>query len=90
MREVSHVEIIDVNDDSALRRRWRDFIPFHHDMVAGDFWHSTIAKWPRRTADMKLCASLYGIPAEPIGPFYTNSLHELQDRHAAIANIPRT
>lgn len=85
IREVSHVEIIDIKDDAALRRCWKEFIPFHHDMVVRDFWHSTIAKFPRRTAEYKLCASLYGIPAEPIGPFYTNSLHELQDWHAAIA-----
>lgn len=85
MREVSHVEIIDIKDDDELRRRWKEFIPFHHDMVTSDFWQSAIAKWPRRTAEYKLCASLYGIPAEPIGPFRTLSLRELQDWHAAIA-----
>jgi hypothetical protein len=85
MREVSHVEIIDIKDDDALRHAWRDFIPFHHDMLVRDFWHSTIAKFPRRTAEYKLCASLYGIPAEPFGPLRTDSLHELQDWHAAIA-----
>ena len=85
MREVSHVEIIDIKDDDALRRCWKTFIPFHHDMVTRDFWGSTIAKFPRRTAEYKLCASLYGIPAEPIGPFRTDSLHELQNWHAVIA-----
>ena len=85
MREVSHVEIIDIKDDDALRRCWKTFIPFHHDMVTRDFWDSTIAKFPRRTAEYKLCASLYGIPAEPIGPFRTDSLHELQNWHAVIA-----
>src|SRR6266403_2499822 len=85
MREASHVEIIDIKDDDALRRCWKTFIPFHHDMVVRDFWDSTIAKFPRRTAEYKLCASLYGIPADPIGPFRTDSLHELQDWHAAIA-----
>jgi len=46
---------------------------------------SAIAKFPRRTAEYKLCASLYGLPAEPIGPFRTESLHKLQDWHAALA-----
>jgi hypothetical protein len=87
LREVSHVEIIDIKDDDHLRRCWREFIPYHHDMVVPDFWHSTIAKWPRRTAEYKLSASLYGIPAEPIGPLRTNSLAELQEWHAAIAAV---
>jgi hypothetical protein len=78
MHEVSHVEIIDVKADEELRRCWKEFIPFHHDMVRGDFWQSSIAKWPRRTGEYKLCASLYGIPAEPVGPFRNNSLRELQ------------
>jgi hypothetical protein len=86
LREISHVEIIDIKGDDQLRRCWREFIPYHHDMVVSDFWQSTIAKWPRRTADYKLSASLYGIPAEPMGPLRTNSLAELQDWHAAIAS----
>lgn len=85
LREVSHVEIIDVAGETTLRRRWRDFIPYHHDMVHGEFWDSTIAKFPRRTAEYKLSASLYGIPAEPIGPFRTDSLRELQNWHATLA-----
>ena len=85
MREVSHVEIIDLADDTDLCRRWRDFIPFHHEMVHTEFWESTIAKWPRRTGEYKLPASLYGIPAESIGPFRTDSLVELQDWHARLA-----
>jgi hypothetical protein len=85
MREVSHVEIIDVTTDDVLRRKWQEFIPFQHDMVHREFWESTIAKWPRRTGEYKMCASLYGIPAETIGPIRTDSLHELQDWHAALA-----
>jgi hypothetical protein len=85
LREVSHVEIIDIKDDDQLRRCWREFIPYHHEMVLSDFWQSTIVKWPRRTAEYKLSASLYGIAAEPMGPFRTNSLSELQEWHAAIA-----
>ena len=85
LRDVSHVEIIDVKDDVQFRGCWREFIPYHHDMVVSDFWQSTIAKWPRRTAEYKLSASLYGIPAEPMGPLRTNSLAELQEWHASIA-----
>lgn len=81
MLSVSHVEIIDVAKDEILRERWKDFIPFQHDMVTPDYWSSTLARWPRRTAEYKLSASLDGIPSEEIGPFYTESLSELQEWH---------
>jgi len=84
-RDVSHVEIIDIKDGDELRKHWKQFIPFNHDMVCPDFWDSTIARWPRRTQDYKLSASLYGLPSEYLGPLRTESLHELQDWHAALA-----
>jgi hypothetical protein len=89
MRDVSHVEIIDIRDEVELRRCWKEFIPFHHDMVTPDFWSSTIARWPRRTAEYKLSASLHGIPAEYLGPFHTKSLHELQEWHHDLAEAEK-
>ena len=85
MQSVSHVEIIDVKDESDLREHWRDFIPFHHDMITPNFWSSTIARWPRRTAEYKIRVSHYGIPSEYLGPFRSESLRELQDWHSEIA-----
>lgn len=85
MREISHVEIIDIASDEFLRSRWAEFILYRHDIVVEDFWHSSIARWPRRTAEWKILASLYGIPAEYLGPLRTDSLSELQDWHGQIA-----
>lgn len=78
LKEGSHVEIINIEDEHKLRENWKEFIPFYHDMIYKEFWHSTIARWPRRTAEYKLSASRYGIPAEHLGPFRTDSLQELQ------------
>ena len=89
MRRFSHVEIIDVGDADDLRRNWREFIPFHHDMVVRSFWESTIAKWPRRTAEYKTTASLYGTASERIGPMRTKSLGKLQEWHAEIADAEK-
>ena len=86
MRRVSHVEIIDNGDADDLRRNWRDFIPFHHDMVIESFWESTIARWPRRTAEYKTAASFWGTVSERIGPMRIGSLEELQKWHAEIAD----
>ena len=85
MREFSHVEIIDIRGEDELRDCWSEFIPFDHAMVTHDFWCSTVAKWPRRTAEYKQAASLQGIPSEVFGPFHTDSLSDLQTWFARIA-----
>ena len=86
MRPFSHVEIIDIGNADDLRENWQQFIPFHHDMVISCFWESSIAKWPCRTAEYKIAASLYGTPSEKIGPIRNISLEELQEWHVEIAN----
>ena len=68
----------------------RNQIPFSHEMFFRSFWESTIARWPRRTAEYKAAASLYGTPSERIGPMMTMSLRELQDLHAEIAAAEKT
>ena len=85
MREFSHVELIDIAENKVLRCRWREFIAYQHDIVVKEFWDSSIARWPRRTAEWKISASLYGDPAEYLGPFRTDSLSELQDWHSQLA-----
>lgn len=79
IRDIGHVEIIDIIDEENLRENWAEFIPFDHDMIIKDFWGSTIARWPRRTYEYKMAASRYGMPAEFLGPFRADSLRELQD-----------
>ena len=85
LHQVGHVEIIDISPACVLRRNWQSFIPFHHEMIVSSFWDSIIAKWPRRTAEYKLGASLYATPSEQIGPYRTDSLEELQQWHLEIA-----
>lgn len=85
MRNFSHVEIIDIRSEDELTRCWKEFIPFSHYVLIPDFWCSTIAKWPRRTAEYKLSASLEGTVADVLGPFHTKSLHELQDWYSDLA-----
>jgi len=53
-------------------------------MITNEFWNSTIARWPRRTEEYKLSASISGIPAEYVGPFRTDSLQELHDWFAKL------
>jgi hypothetical protein len=85
LKKSSHVEIINIEDEQKLRENWAEFIPFFHDMITNEFWSSTIARWPRRTAEYKLSASRYGIPAEYLGPFRTDSLQELQHWFSELA-----
>jgi len=84
LKEASHVELIDVDEEEKLRNNWANFIPFYHSMITNEFWNSTIARWPRRTEEYKLSASISGIPAEYVGPFRTDSLQELHDWFAKL------
>ena len=74
-----------MDDTNELRQNWREFIPLHHDMVVSSFWESTIAKWPRRTVEYKISASLDGAVSGVIEPVRTNALRELQEWHTKIA-----
>lgn len=85
IRDICHAEIIDIKAEEILRESWTDFFPHYHNIIVGDFWDCSIAKWPRRTAEWKLSASRYGIPAESIGPFRTDNLGELQEWFTQLA-----
>jgi hypothetical protein len=79
IHDICHAEIIDIRDDETVRNTWAEYFPHHHEMLVQSFWDCSIAKWPRRTADWKICASFYGMGADLLGPFRTQSLRELQE-----------
>ncbi len=79
IRDFSHAEIIDVKSEDLLRESWAEFFPHYHGMIVQDFWKCSVARWPRRTAEWKLSASLNAMPAEFLGPFKTDSLCALQE-----------
>lgn len=49
--ELAEVEIIDVQPENTLRRKWADFIVRSHYRVNDDFYTSLIAQFPRRSSD---------------------------------------
>ena len=85
-----HAEIIDIKDHAEIRDYWADYFPYDHHMVCSNFWESSIAKWPRRTAEWKESASRYGIPSESLEPIKTNSLEELQEWFSELAKTEDT
>jgi hypothetical protein len=86
LRDISHVEIIDIEGKDFLLKSWEEFFPHYHNMIIQDFWESSIALWPRRTFEWKLSASRYGIPSEKVGPLRTDSLDELQEWFKQLAD----
>jgi hypothetical protein len=85
VRDISHVEIIDINDANVLRELWHEFFPHYHNIIVNNFWDSSIARWPRRTSEWKLSASRYGIPSEYIGPYRSESLFDIQQWFSQLA-----
>ena len=50
-RELEHVEVIDIDEESILSERWKSFTPTHHFHRRQEFKHSWIARWPRRSRE---------------------------------------
>ena len=89
MRQLSHLEIIDTVERRELYDRWKDLIPLDHLIPTDTFWESSVARWPRRTAEAKLQASIFARIVEPLGPCRTTNLEELQEFHMELARVER-
>ncbi len=89
IRQFSHLEIIDTVKGGELYERWKDLIPLDHLMSTDTFWDSSMARWPRRTAESKLQASIFARIVEPLGPCRTTNLGELQEFHMELARVER-
>lgn len=86
-RGMCHVELIDTASSGSLLENWREFIPYDHIMHKTDFFKSSIARWPRRTYEWKIRASIYGVPSKDVGICKTESLQELQDWFHALSKF---
>ena len=89
IRDFSHTEIIDIKSEELMLESWTEFFPHYHSMIVRDFWKCSVARWPRRTAEWKISASLNGTPAEYLGPYRTDSLSELQEWFRQLAKTER-
>jgi hypothetical protein len=90
VQKMCHAEIIDIKDHTEIRNYWADYFPYDHHMVCSNFWESSMAKWPRRTAEWKESASRYGIPSESLDLIKTDSLVELQEWFSKLAETEDT
>ena len=48
-RNLEQIEIIDVQPEAVLTRRWEAFIHTHHYDALQEYWESSLAAYPRRT-----------------------------------------
>jgi hypothetical protein len=63
-RSMEQIEVIDIVDENALRKRWDRFIHTHHYDTHNDFYSSLICKCSRRSADACFDANYNGIDWE--------------------------
>lgn len=85
-RKLEHVQIINIEDSSALYERWRDFTPTGHMDVVEDFRDSRIALWPRRSVQALLLAMSTGLPAQQFPTPRTTELSDLQSFIRSVAS----
>lgn len=84
--DINHLEVIDTADPSKVAENWKEYFPHNHNLIQTEFWESSIACWPRRTAEWKQLTSLYGIPCESFKPPATKVLSQIQDWYGDIAS----
>ena len=84
-REMEHMQIIDIADQSVLHQRWSPFTPTSHYRVIKQFNASRIARWPRRTCESLIYPMSKGVPCEDFPLPETDNLVELQAAAARIA-----
>ncbi len=84
-RQFEHVQIINVDDPSALYERWKDFTPTGHLDVVSAFHDCRLAHWPRRSVQALLYPMSTGLPAEQFPIPRTSDLGDLQSFAQGIA-----
>ena len=89
-RQRDHLEVVDLLDQAALERRWREFIPFSHLLVHAGWERCSVARWPRRTFEWKRAASIYGRPTERVGPCGDSSLEGVEDWYSEISEFEQS
>ena len=58
-RELEQIELIDVKPQSELLSTWDSFVHSHHYTIYNNFYHSFIAKYPRRSCDAMNMQNFY-------------------------------
>ena len=88
-REAEHAEVIDIDEESILRERWKPFTPTHHFQRRQNFKDSWIAQCPRRSREAVAGFMSQGIPYLPSPMESSRDLNVLQKQAAAIAHSLR-
>lgn len=79
-KKTSHCEIIDIKNQEDLYEQWHSFFePYYHLHPIEDFYKSRIYRYPRRTIEAHVRASIYGEFPESNCMPKVDSLEELQE-----------
>lgn len=58
-RNLEQFEFIDIRDEDEVLSSWSDFVHTHHYDFCNDFFKSSLAKYPRRTAEAYWCHNFF-------------------------------
>jgi len=86
VRNMEQFEIIDVQDEEIVVKRWNRFIHTHHYDYSTDYFKSSLALNPRRTSESYFQHNLPSTPSEAFSesnpiPLNIKTLNELWDWH---------
>ena len=63
-RNMEQFEIIDISEEDELRKRWDKFTHSHHYDIVNNYFHSSLARNPRRTSESYFSHYLPATPSE--------------------------
>ena len=63
-RNLEQFELIDIREESEVRESWNGFIHTHHYDYCTDFFHSSLALYPRRSFEAYMCQCFPMTPEE--------------------------
>lgn len=63
-RQLEHIEIIDIDENAILERKWAPFTPTGHYQIYNNIKESRLWNWPRRSCESLLYPMRDGVPCE--------------------------
>lgn len=85
LRQLEHIEIIDIADANAIYERWHSFTPTNHYQIRTAINESRVYQCPRRSCESLYYSMSQGIPCEAFPMPITDNLTELQSYISNIA-----
>ena len=79
-RRIEHIEVIDIEPENELRKRWEPFLPTGHLRAISSLEDSWITMYPRRSVEALRRSVYFGDPSEQFPLEFSNALESVKEQ----------